>query len=86
MSNWHRRTLEAVFRNPLSPTIVWADVESMLVHYGAVIREGGGSRVSIDLLGYVAHIHRPHPQKEATRMMIREVRELLTEAGIGVEA
>ncbi|HEX2077284.1 MAG TPA: type II toxin-antitoxin system HicA family toxin [Longimicrobium sp.] len=84
MSNWHRRTLEAVFRNPVSATIVWADVESMLVHYGAVIGESEGSRVSINLRGRVAHVHRPHPRKEASRMMIREIRELLTAAGIGV--
>ena len=35
MSTYHRRTLEAVFRDPVSGTIVWADVESMLIHLGA---------------------------------------------------
>jgi hypothetical protein len=46
MSNRHRKTLEAVFRDPVSATIVWADVERMLLHYGATIREGKGSRIA----------------------------------------
>jgi hypothetical protein len=82
MSNHHRRTLEAVFRDPVSATIVWADVESMLIHFGAQIREGSGSRVAIELNGQAAHVHRPHPQKEAPRGTIRDIRDLLIQAGI----
>jgi hypothetical protein len=48
MSSRHRRTLEAVFRDPVSPTIVWMDVEKMLLHYGATIEEGSGSRISVE--------------------------------------
>jgi hypothetical protein len=82
MSSHHRRTLEAVFRDPVSATIVWADVESMLAYFGAVIREGSGSRMAIELNGHAAHVHRPHPQKEASRGTIRSVRDLLILAGI----
>lgn len=82
MSNHHHRTLEAVFRDPVSATIVWADVEAMLVHYGAVIREGRGSRVSVKLKGQIGRFHRPHPQKEATRASIRALRDLLISAGM----
>ena len=82
MSNYHRRTLEAVFRDPVSGTIVWDDVESMLIHLGAQVREGRGSRVGIELNGQAGHVHRPHPQKEASRGMIRAVRDLLIQAGI----
>ena len=82
MSNHHRRTLEAVFRDPVSPTIVWDDVESMLIHLGAHVREGSGSRVAIELNDHAAHVHRPHPQKEASRGTIRAIRDLLILAGI----
>jgi hypothetical protein len=82
MSTRHRRTLAAVFRDPVSPTIVWDDVEKLLVHHGADIREGRGSRVSVELNGISADFHRPHPQKEAKQYQIREVRALLTLAGI----
>lgn len=78
----HRRTLEAVFRDPVSATIVWADVERMLVHHGARIIEGSGSRIEVQLQGNRVDLHRPHPRKEAKPYQIREVRALLTSAGI----
>ena len=82
MSARHRRTLEAVFRDPVSATIVWADVEKMLVHYGATIEEREGSAVGVVLNGHPAVFHRPHPQKEAKRYAIRQLRVLLTQAGL----
>lgn len=82
MSNYHRRTLEAIFRDPVSATIVWDDVESMLIHLGAQVREGSGSRIAIELNGQAGHVHRPHPQKEASRGTIRAIRDLLIQAGI----
>lgn len=84
MSNRHRRTLEQVFRDPVSPTVVWADVEAMMEHYGAVIRTRGGSRVSVRLNGHVAGFHRPHPQKEAPRPTMVKLRTFLTLAGLGI--
>jgi hypothetical protein len=82
MSSYHRRTLEAIFRDPVSGTIVWDDVESMLIHLGAHVRNGSGSRVAIELNEQAAHVHRPHPQKEASRGTIRAIRDLLLQAGI----
>ena len=82
MSNRHRRTLEAIFREPVSATIVWTDVEAMLLHFGAYIRPGSGSRVAIELNGHAAHVHRPHPQKEASRATVRAIRDLLIQAGM----
>lgn len=82
MSTRHRRTLEAVFRDPVSATIIWDDVERMLVHHGAVIRERSGSRIEVELSGLRSNFHRPHPQKEAKQYQIREVRALLTQADI----
>jgi hypothetical protein len=82
MSTRHRRTLEAVFRDPVSATIVWNDVEKMLVHYGATIEEREGSAIAVVLGGHPAVFHRPHPAKEAQRYLIRNVRDLLTQAGL----
>ena len=82
MSNRHRRTLEAIFRDPVSATIVWDDVETMLVHYGAWIHERKGSRILIILRDEKAVFHRPHPRKEALPHAIRELRKFLTQAGV----
>jgi hypothetical protein len=82
MGNRHRRTLEAVFTDPVSASIAWSDVETMMVHYGAVMSERAGSRVAVHLNTKVAVFHRPHPQKEAKKSTIRDVREFLTSAGL----
>jgi hypothetical protein len=82
MSNRHRRTLEAVFRDPVSATLVWSEVEKMMVHRGAIIYERKGSAITVELNEKFTSFHRPHPHKEAKQYQIRQVREFLTQAGV----
>lgn len=78
----HRRTLEAVFEDPVRANIAWRDIEAMLEAVGAEITEGVGSRVRIALNGVRAVFHRPHPQKETDRGAVKSMRRFLTEAGV----
>jgi hypothetical protein len=79
----HQRVLAAIFEKRAS--IAWSDIEAMLLHYGAEISEGRGSRVRIALNGVRAVFHRPHPQKETDRGAVASMQRFLTEAGIGIE-
>jgi hypothetical protein len=63
--------------------INWSDIEAMLLHHGAEISEGRGSRVRIALNGVRAVFHRPHPQKETDRGAVASMKRFLVEAGIG---
>lgn len=54
----------------------------MLIHYGADIEERHGSAVAIELNGKLLIAHRPHPQKEAKRYAIRELRDFLAVVGL----
>ncbi|MFO0816387.1 MAG: type II toxin-antitoxin system HicA family toxin [Pirellulales bacterium] len=78
----HRRTLEAIFEDPVRPNIAWRDIEAMLEAAGAEITEGAGSRVRIALNGIRAVFHRPHPQKETDKGAVKSMRRFLTEAGV----
>jgi HicA toxin of bacterial toxin-antitoxin, len=78
----HRRTLEAIFEDPVRSNIAWRDIESMLEAAGAEITEGAGSRVRIALNGIRAVFHRPHPQKETDKGAVKSMRRFLTEAGV----
>ena len=78
----HRRTLEAVFEDPIRSNIAWRDMEGMLRAVGAEITEGAGSRVRVSLNGVRAVFHRPHPQKETDKGAVKSMRRLLTEAGV----
>jgi hypothetical protein len=72
-----RRTLEAIFAKPTPANIAWADIESLFVALGAEISERRGFRVAVELHGVTAIFHRPHPQKEARRYLVRDIRDFL---------
>ncbi len=82
MNSRHRKTLVAIFARPTSPSIVFADIESLFKALGGSVHEREGSRVKMVLAGHEWRCHRPHPGKEAKRYQVEEARELLERAGI----
>lgn len=83
MNARHRKTLETIFANPVSGSIKWRDIEALFAAFGAEISEGSGSRVRFTISGQTLFLHRPHPSPDAKRWMIRDIREFLTNVGIG---
>jgi hypothetical protein len=77
MNSKHRKTLVAVFTDPVSGMIEWMAVEGLLLAAGAQRIEGRGSRVRFEKDGEIATFHRPHPGKEAKRYQVRDAREFL---------
>jgi hypothetical protein len=78
----HRRTLLAIFEDPVRSNVPWREIESMLNALGAEITEGSGSRVRVALNGIRAVFHRPHPQKETDKGAVKSMRRFLSEAGV----
>ena len=58
------------------------DCENLLIHLGAEISEGNGSRIRIALKGVRAVFHRPHPRKEIDKGALVSLRRLLENAGV----
>lgn len=82
MTEKHRKTLKAVFADPVRANLAWKDVESLLKGLGAEVAEGRGSRVRVVLKGVKAVFHEPHPEREISKGMVRSLREFLDNAGI----
>jgi hypothetical protein len=82
MNSRHRKTLEAIFDEPVRAGINWNDIESLIVALGAERDEGSGSRVRFVLNGVRASFHRPHPQKETDKGAVKSVQLFLNQAGI----
>lgn len=82
MNSKQRNTLAAVFTDPVSGTIEWAAIESLLLAAGARLIEGRGSRVRFEKDGEIATFHRPHPAKEAKRYQVRDARDFLERIGV----
>ena len=81
----HRKTLQALFENPVRSNIAWTDIERLLVALGADLSEGRGSRVRIHLNRVRAVFHRPHPRKETEKGAVKSMRRFLIEAGVKPE-
>lgn len=77
MNSRHRKTLTAVFTDPVSGTIEWMAIEGLLLAAGVQRIEGRGSRVRFEKDGEIATFHRPHPGKEAKRYQVRDARDFL---------
>jgi HicA toxin of bacterial toxin-antitoxin, len=80
----HQKTLEDIFTRPIKSSVVWRDIEQLLLSLGADISEGNGSRVRIALNGVRAVFHRPHPQKETDKGALASVRRFLEAAGVKI--
>lgn len=82
MNSKQARTLAAIFAEPVSGAIAWADIEGVLKAAGCSVVEGSGSRVRFVKEGAVATFHRPHPAKEAKRYQVRDARDYLKTIGV----
>ena len=82
MNGTHRKTLTAVFAEPVSASLEWRRIESLLVAVGCRVIEGAGSRVRFEKDGHIATFHRPHPSKEAKPYQVRDARQYLENLGV----
>ena len=82
LSSKHRKTLLAIFDNPVRSDVEWKKIESLFSALGSELSEGQGSRIRVALNDVRAVFHRPHPQKETDKGALKSVRRFLNEAGI----
>ena len=82
MNSRNRKTLQAIFADPTSKTLPWADIEALFVALGATVVEGRGSRVKFDMAGKTAAFHRPHNPKTARAYQVELARDFLVKVGV----
>ena len=82
MNSKHRKTLEAIFAQPVNGNLPWERIESLLLAVGCRVIEGQGSSITVEKSGVRAYFHRPHPQKEALKYRDRDAREFLLKIGV----
>ena len=82
MNNKHRKTLQAIFSNPVQSDLPWSDIMKLFKALGASISQGRGSRIRMLLNGQRAVFHEPHPERVTDKEAVKSVREFLNNAGI----
>ncbi len=73
----HLKTLHLVFSKPTKSSILFSELEALVIALGGQVREGSGSRVVFEINGKRLYPHQPHPGKEAKRYQVEELRDLL---------
>ncbi|MGB7414289.1 MAG: type II toxin-antitoxin system HicA family toxin [Thermosynechococcaceae cyanobacterium] len=85
MNSKQRKTLKALFLEPIRRNISWSDVVGLIKGLEGKVIQGSGSRVRFDLNGVALNIHSPHPGNELKRYQVQAVHEFLIKAGISDE-
>ncbi|GCE79523.1 type II toxin-antitoxin system HicA family toxin [Komagataeibacter oboediens] len=78
----HRRTLELIFKRPVSGNVAWSDIEALFVSLGAEVSEREGSRIAVVLFGEIRVFHRPHPKPDTDKGAVASVRKWLEQNGV----
>lgn len=71
------KTLALIFSRPVSGSIKWRDIESLLMDLGAIVSEREGSRIGVKLFGEVRVFHRPHPSPDTAKGAVESIRKWL---------
>ena len=82
MNSAQRKTLAALFAEPVNGAMEWRRIEALLVAVGCKVMEGSGSSLTFESGGLRVHFHRPHPGKEALRYRVRDARAFLMSIGV----
>jgi hypothetical protein len=82
LSSKHRKTLHAIFDNPVRSDVEWKKIETLFIALNGELSEGRGSRIRVVINDVRAVFHRPHPQKETDKGALKSVKRFLIEAGI----
>jgi hypothetical protein len=78
----HDKFLRKMLQRPISANLSWNDIESLILSYGAKMREGNGSRVTFILNGVVATFHRPHGSEKTDKGAVNSVIQFLRDAEV----
>ena len=82
MKRKHQRTLEQIFKRPVSGNVRWSDIETLFQELGAEISEREGSRVLVRLFGERRVFHRPHPAPTTDKGAVDAIRRWLEMNGV----
>ncbi|MGO8953235.1 MAG: type II toxin-antitoxin system HicA family toxin [Rhodomicrobium sp.] len=82
MNRKQRKTLTAIFEDPVRSDVRWSDIESLFEALGCEISRSRRNRIHVCLKGAEASFHRPHPRPETNKGAIVSVRLFLLEAGV----
>ena len=84
MSKKHKKVLSAIFSDHPSSNIHWKEIESLLKHLGAELREGTGSSVVVCINGEEFTLHRGQHNATMSKPALHELKKFLESLNIAL--
>jgi len=81
MKKKYKKTLNLIFKRPVSANIKWKDALALMNEIGGEIEEREGSRVAIILDDCILHQHKPHPSSDMDKGAVSAMRDFLQSLG-----
>jgi hypothetical protein len=79
----HARTLEPIFKRPVSANVRFGDAEALVRELGGEIdMDRAGSRVALVLFDELRVFHKPHPSPCMDKAAVAALRNWLNEHGV----
>lgn len=83
MKRKHAKTLDLLFKRPVSGSVKFQDVLALLESLGATIEYSReGSRIGVLLFGETRVLHKPHPTPDMDKGAVAAVRDWLAAHGV----
>ena len=82
MNSKHKKTLKAIFVDPVNGNIEWRRIEALFLALGVIRIEREDSAVSFVLNNIRVDFHHSHPDKAALQYRMKDARNFLEQAGI----
>jgi len=80
-SKKNKSIFNKIISGPIKP-MKWQDIQALLLALGAVKKEGKGSSLKFIIEGRPIILHKPHPDNELKRYVIRQIRDYLLKHNI----
>lgn len=79
MNNKQRKILDKIMTTPVLANIKFDDIVSCLKSMGYEYQEREGSRVAFIIKDEELPLHKPHPQKEIKKYVVRNLQKFISQ-------
>ncbi|RUA05431.1 MAG: HicA protein [Gammaproteobacteria bacterium] len=82
LNSKQKKTLEKLQAKPVLNSIKFNEVDKLLIALDCKRAESKGSAIIFSLDGKHLSIHRPHPNNEILKYVVKNIQEFLKETGV----
>lgn len=82
MKKKHQRTLKIIYKCPIQSSLIWSDIEKLLVDLGAKTKDVNWSRFAAELNNIRAYFQRPDQKNLIDKSVLVSTRKFLENAGV----